>query len=108
MVHFNAGPSRWDPAGYGRACIPFLPVGTTPTRAERIFTAGNERTPYDYNPKGNGLSSGTGYHIKKEDRFKFLVELMNMNMQDQVVYLTMVYDFLDGPLPPGWNDIKPF
>jgi len=33
---------------------------------------------------------------------------MNMNMQDQTVYITMIYEYLDGPLPPGWNQIKPF
>jgi hypothetical protein len=31
---------------------------------------------------------------------------MNMNMQDKVVYVTMVYDFIDGPLPVGWNQVK--
>lgn len=29
-----------------------------------------------------------------------------MNMDDKVVYLTMTYDILDGPLPKGWRDIK--
>jgi len=31
------------------------------------------------------------------------VELMNMNMEDKTVYITMTYDILDGPLPPGWK-----
>jgi hypothetical protein len=31
---------------------------------------------------------------------------MNMNMEDKVVYLTMTYDILDGPLPTGWKEVK--
>jgi hypothetical protein len=30
-----------------------------------------------------------------------------MNMDDRVVYLTMTYDLIDGPLPTGWNELKP-
>jgi hypothetical protein len=52
------------------------------------------------------LSSGSGYHITKEDKFAYLVELMNMNMKDTTVYLTMTYDYLEGALPTGWKDIK--
>jgi hypothetical protein len=106
MVHFNIGPSRWDPTGLGITCIPFLPVRTSTSKAERFFTAGNERTPFIYNPIGTNLTSGSGYHLEKEDKFAYLVELMNMNMQDQIVYITMVYDFIDGLLPSGWNTIK--
>jgi hypothetical protein len=106
MVHFNIGPTRWDPTGLGRTCIPFLPVRTSSSKAERFYTAGNERTPFVYNPAGADSSSGSGYHLQKEDKFAFLVELMNMNMQDQVVYITMVYDFIDGPLPTNWENVK--
>jgi hypothetical protein len=88
--------------------MPFIPVMVTPTRAERFFTSGNERTPYDYNPHGEGKTNGTGYHLKRDDRFKYLVELMNMNMQDKTVYVTMEYEYLDGALPAGWLPIKPF
>lgn len=58
---------------------------------------GNERSAFIYNPNENGLESGSGYHLKKEDKFAYLVELMNMNMQDAVVYMTMTvrkYNFL--------------
>lgn len=108
MVHFNTGPTRWDAAGQGKICFPFFPVRTTVSKAERFFTAGNERTPFNYNnPGSTDLSSGTGYYLRKEDKFQYLVELMNMNMQDVVVYITMVYDFIDGPLPKGWMEVKP-
>jgi len=36
----------------------------------------------------------------------YVIELMNMGMLDQVMYLTMTYDYIDGPLPQGWSDIK--
>lgn len=109
MVHFNTGPTRWDATGQGKKiCFPFLPVRTSVSKAERFFTAGNERTPFNYNnPASSDLSSGTGYHLRKEDKFQYLVELMNMNMDDVVVYITMTYDFLDGLLPNGWKEIKP-
>jgi hypothetical protein len=31
---------------------------------------------------------------------------MNMNVPNKVVYMTMTYDVIDGPLPPGWKDVK--
>lgn len=106
MVHFNKGPTRWDATGLGRVCLPFIPVRSNPTTAERFYTAGNERTPFDYNPGGTSLSSGSGYHLFPQDKFSFLVELMNMHMQDQLVYVTMLYDYLDQALPAGWSDVK--
>lgn len=33
---------------------------------------------------------------------------MNMNMEDKLVYLTMTYDIKDGPLAPGWDQVKTF
>ena len=42
----------------------------------------------------------------RKDRDPYLVELMNMNMEDKVVYLTMTYDYIEGPLPKGWTNIK--
>jgi hypothetical protein len=108
MVHFNAGPTRWDPVGwnYGILCLPFLPVRNTVTKAERFYTAGNERSAFNYNPRENGIESGSGYHLKHEDKFSYLVELMNMNMEDRVVYVTMTYDYLPGKLPKNWTETK--
>jgi hypothetical protein len=31
---------------------------------------------------------------------------MNMNMKDFLVYITMTYDIVEGPLPQGWKDVK--
>ncbi|KAF2666114.1 hypothetical protein BT63DRAFT_416527 [Microthyrium microscopicum] len=108
MVHFNQGPTRWDPVAwdYGMACIPFYPTMNSPTKSERFYTAGNERSVFNYNPRDNGLQSGSGYALKKEDRFSFLVELMNMNMEDKIVYMTMTYEYLPGALPKNWYETK--
>ena len=107
MVQFTVGPTRWDPVCFERS-RPHGRANTSPNQAERYFTAGNERTVFDFNPGGTDLSRGSGYHIEAKDSFSYLVELMNMNMEDKTVYLTMTHDILEGPLPKGWNGIKTF
>lgn len=44
MVHFNAGPTRWDATGwsYGPLCAPFLPVMKSVGSAERFYTSGED------------------------------------------------------------------
>lgn len=97
MVAVVAGPSRWDASALGEGlCLPHFGLGTSAATAERFFATGNERTPFNYNPGGTDMSSGTGFHITKEDKLMYLVELMNMNMEDKVVYVTMTYDFIEG------------
>jgi hypothetical protein len=108
MVHFVEGPTRWDPVCYNTGSLPHVAVRASVARAERYYFCGNERTPFDYNPGGKDLSKGSGYALTSADRYHFLVDLMNMNMEDKLVYLTMTYDFLDGTLPPGWNNTKAF
>ncbi|QDS68772.1 hypothetical protein FKW77_005252 [Venturia effusa] len=105
MVHFVGGPSRWDAAGIGGFCLPHFGLGVTTSTAERFFASGNERTTFLYNT-GTDMSSGSGFHITKEDKFMYMVELMNMNMEDKIVYVTMIYDILEGPLPAGWSNMK--
>lgn len=53
-----------------------------------------------------GTETNAGYHLKSTDKYAFIVDLMNMNQQDVTVYMTMYYDFLEGPLPDGWRDVK--
>lgn len=105
MVHFVTGPKRWDAVGSGnRMCLPFVGFGSSPSRSERYFVTGNERTPFNYYQPG--MEGGTAFHLESQDRFTYLVELMNMNMKAQTVYITMTYDILDGPLPQGWKEVK--
>ncbi|TID21006.1 Diphthamide biosynthesis protein 2 [Venturia nashicola] len=102
MVSFIKGPGRWDPTCYGWPSGPHLAVGATGATSERMMASGNERAFLDYsaNPEGSG------YHFKSTDKLAYLVDLMNMNMEANVVYVTMTYDYLEGPLPPGWLDVK--
>lgn len=131
MVHFNTGPGRWDPTGVQgyynpatkgscKGCIPMeglgpsmtayataerkKPTGTDAWNTERFFVTGNERTPFNYyNPDSEKKSA---YHLNPTDKFFYLVELMNMNDADATVYITMTYDYTEGPLPADWEDIK--
>jgi hypothetical protein len=107
MVALTLGPNRWDPTCIGNDdSLPHLVVGTNPSQSERLFASGNERTPLDISKLTiNGKKAG--YFIGKEDHFRFIVDMMNMNMDDRVVYLTMTYDFIDGKLPTGYQNIKP-
>lgn len=97
MVHFNTGLRRWDPIGYGRVCVPHIAIMSTPSKSERYYVTGNERNRIDYF-QGDSLdvSEGTGYKLDQDDVFTYVLELMNMNMENKVVYLTMTYDILDG------------
>jgi len=115
-VHVNTGPRRWDPVGIKEPyCLtnegvstakPSLGRGAVSAKnSERYFVTGNERMPFHYyRPTANG--GGSAYHLDSGDKFFFLVELMNMNMQDATVYITMYYDITDGALPAGWQDTK--
>jgi len=106
MVAFTGGPTKWDAVCLNNVSLPHLIVRESPHTAERYFSTGNERTAFDFNPGGVDLSSGSGYHITAEDHFKHIVDLMNMNMEKRTVYVSMSYDYLEGELPPNWNQTK--
>jgi hypothetical protein len=109
MVVFSVGPGRWDPTCYGKndsGSLPHFAVGSSPKRSERLFASGNERTAGDLTPF---IKSGkkVGYFIEKTDDFRYIVDLMNMNMHNVKVYVTMTYDIFDGPYPEGWETLTP-
>jgi hypothetical protein len=106
MVHFTAGPTRWDPVCYNKLSLPHVAVAQNPSTAERYFTSGNERSVFDFNVGGKDLSKGSGYYLTPQDKFYYLIDLMNMNGEDKEVYMTMTYDYLDGELPAGWEQTK--
>jgi hypothetical protein len=117
MVHFNTGPRRWDAVAYNEiSCLPHEGINTmggaslgrgsiSARNTERNFVTGNERTPFNYYKPSPG-GGGSAYHLDQADKFFYLAELMNMNMQDTAVYITMTYDYTDGPLPKNWQDVK--
>jgi hypothetical protein len=104
MVQLTIGSGRWDPTCYGKSSLPHTDVNASPSNSERYFSSGNERSIVGLDPLG--AKTKAGYHLKSTDRFAFIVDLMNINMEDKVVWLTMYYDFVEGPLPAGWNDMK--
>jgi len=105
MVHLTIGSGRWDPTCYGRPSLPHIDVNSSPGASERYFSSGNERSKITLDINGPGMTKW-GYHLKSSDSYGFIVDLMNMNAQDKTVYLTMYYDYLEGPLPSGWDDVK--
>jgi hypothetical protein len=114
MVHFNTGQGTKDYVAMSSnqkttrsivtgTCLPFISIGSSPERSERYFVTGNERSVVNYHQGG---TEGSAYHLSAGDKFSYLVELMNMNMEDQTVYITMTYDIIDGPLPAGWKQTR--
>jgi len=104
FVLFNIGPGRKDATCQDfPVSAPHMIVGSTAQGSERIFSSGNERTPAimpDWEEKN------VGYKLKKADKFAMIVDLMNENMQDKVVYLTITFDLVPG-LPADYDDMRP-
>lgn len=94
VVLFNKGQGRTDDTCAQRdISVPHVSVLATPRNSERIFASGNERSVMSLPDWG---IKDTGYKLKPTDTFAALVELMNMNMEDKVVYWTMEYDIMEG------------
>jgi hypothetical protein len=88
------GPGRTDAVCYDAdPSLPHNSVGKTALNSQRIFAFGNERTNIIFPEIG---ASDIGYKLRPVDDFSLLVELMNENAQDKVVYLTVTYDILEG------------
>jgi len=95
MVLFNSGPNRFDPTCVGKMSLPHALVGSDPSKSERLMASGNERTTTRFNSPYNP-GEKLGYYMNPKDKFAFIVDFMNENKEDKVVYLTMTYDYLDG------------
>jgi hypothetical protein len=105
MVMFNVGPGRTDATCMNNAAsLPHMLIGSSPTGSERLFSSGNERTPA-FVPQWGGMNN-VGYHMKPADKLAFIIDLMNENMQEKTVYLTITFDFVDGN-PAGFDDMRP-
>jgi hypothetical protein len=104
MVLLSEGPGRMDPTCVGKESLPHIVVGTTPDKAERFFSSGNERSRVNFAPPW-APEAKMGYFLNDADKFLFIVDLMNMNKQDEVVYMTITYDYLEGR-PAGFDNMK--
>lgn len=102
MVLFNVGPGREDPpCAHRDVSLPHATISATPRNSERIFASGNERSRADF--AGWGVKDA-GYKLQSADKFAALVELMNENMFDVQVWMTMTYDYVEGH--PFKDDVK--
>jgi len=102
MVMFNKGPGRSDPTCNDfEVSVPHNTVGGTSRSSERFFASGNERSVANF-PKWGVKDAG--YKIRSTDTFASLVEFMNENMDDKVVYMTITYDIVEGH--PFKDDVK--
>jgi hypothetical protein len=82
---------------------PHMITGSFPRTSERVFASGNERTSIILSQWG---INKVGYKINSADKFGLIVDLMNENMEDKIVYLTMTYDYVPGH-PQDYDSIRP-
>jgi hypothetical protein len=104
MVAFTGGPNRMDPTCVGKFSLPHMLMNSDPSKSERFFSVGNEKTPASFNPpwvKDQVL----GYHVYATDKFSFIVDLMNQNKEDKTVYMYLTYDYVEGR-PKGIDSVK--
>ncbi|KAF2432732.1 hypothetical protein EJ08DRAFT_658730 [Tothia fuscella] len=102
LILFNGGPGRVDTTCKSRdVSVPHASVGAVTSNTERIFAAGNERVEGILPNMG---VTDAGYKLYDTDRLSALIELMNENMEDKIVYLTMTYDIVRGH--PFKDEIK--
>lgn len=73
MVGFVSGKTRWDPTCYGKVSLPHWSISSMPSKTERYFSSGNERSPFRFDAGGN-----TGYYLGDTDMISWVVDLMNM------------------------------
>lgn len=52
-----------------------------------------------------GENETLGYHLYDNDKFSFIVDLMNQNKEDKTVYMYLTYDYIEGH-PKGVDNIK--
>jgi hypothetical protein len=103
LILYNSGPGREDPTCNDRdISVPHAVIGFTPRNAQRIFASGNERTNIIFPEAG---VKDAGIKLRATDKFSAVLEFMNDNDVDKIVYLTMTYDFIPGH--PFQDDIRP-
>jgi hypothetical protein len=78
-----------------------MAILSTAAESERFFSSGNERTPADIYQTG----IKAGYHVAKEDKWSFIVDLMSQNMMAKDVYLTITFEYVPEN-EPGFQKTK--
>jgi hypothetical protein len=103
MVAFLVGPGRSDATCANKMSLPHVAIMSSGSGSERFFASGNERSVISL-PSWN--ITNAGYPVRKADRLALIIDLMNQNAEDKVVYLTMYYDYVEG-IRKDWTEVKP-
>jgi hypothetical protein len=103
MLIFTVGKDRKDATCGDRDInLPAVLVGATSQNSERLLASGNERTPIVW--PADQIKAG--YKLRAADKLSLIVDLMNDNMEDKTVYVTVTYDVVDG-IKPEWDEVRP-
>lgn len=95
-----------DPPCVGTLSLPHMAIGSDASKSERFYSSGNERSEARFTPPwAKPEDPILGYHLNPTDKFAFIVDLMNQNMEDKTVYMTMTYDYVEGR-PKGIENVK--
>lgn len=107
MVLYNEGKDAIDATGTSvPVCETFDAMGLDPYKSERLIASGNEHTSATYNAPNPNATEYYGYPIYPNDKFHLQIELMNMAMKEKTLYITIIYDYVQGH-PANFSDIKP-
>jgi hypothetical protein len=102
MLIFTVGKDRKDATcGDRDISLPSVLVGATSQNSERLLASGNERTPILWPAE----DIKAGYKLRAADQLSLVVDLMNDNMEDKTVYVTVTYDVVDG-IKPEWDEVR--
>jgi hypothetical protein len=102
MLIFTVGKGRKDATCGDRDInLPAVLVGATAQNSERLLASGNERTPIMW--PADEIKAG--YKLRADDQISLVVDLMNDNMDDKTVYVTVTYDVVDG-IKPEWDEVR--
>jgi len=77
-----------------------------PQPGERFFASGNERSEL-FMTDISAKSFKSGYHLTPESSLASEYELMNLNAFKLPVYITITYEYMDGPPQAGWLNTRP-
>jgi hypothetical protein len=102
MLIFTVGKDRKDATcGDRDISLPSVLVGATSQNSERLLASGNERTPILWPAE----DIRAGYKLRAADQLSLVIDLMNDNMEDKTVYVTVTYDVVDG-IKPEWDEVR--
>ncbi|KAF2402483.1 hypothetical protein EJ06DRAFT_341742 [Trichodelitschia bisporula] len=109
MVMYNEGQDAADATAVTVApetCDSHTTIGSTASKSERWYASGNERSHSAFNMNLPNNTIWNGYPLYPSDNFHFKIELMNMNHEAQIGYVTVTYDIVEGH-PENFREIKP-